>query len=308
MFDVLALTAPIYLLIATGFIATLSGYVAADDVRAVGRVVMRLCMPAAIFVAISSAQLTEVLRWNFVLGYTAGSLLVFGAGLILARRVLGQSQQGAALLAMGMSCSNSAFMGFPVAAMVVGDGALAAFTMAMLIENILMMPLAVTLAEARRGQGLRALAQTMAGMVRNPLLIAVCAGVVFSLSGLPMPGFVGGTLAMLAPVAPPVALIVVGGIVATLPPARGVGVVPWIVVGKLVAHPLAVLACLSLAGPMPAPLLLSGVLIAAVPMMSIYALFGQRWGQEQVAASAMLTATVLSFVTVSAAVALVGRL
>ncbi|HSF63724.1 MAG TPA: AEC family transporter [Paracoccaceae bacterium] len=305
MFDVLALTAPIYLLIATGFLAARSRYVAADDVRAVGRVVMRLCMPAAIFVAVSGADVTEVLRWNFVLGYTGGSLVVFGAGLIVARRVLGQSQQGAALLAMGMSCSNSAFMGFPVAAMAVGDAALQAFTMAMLIENILMMPLAVTLAEARPGQGLRALGQTALGMVRNPLLIAVMAGVAFSLSGLAMPGFVAATLAMLAPVAPPLALLAVGGIVATLPPARGVGVVPWVVAGKLVAHPLAVLGGLTLAGPMPAPLLLSGVLIAAVPMMSIYALFGQRWGQEQVAASSLLTATVLSFVTVSAAIALI---
>lgn len=307
MLDVLALTAPIYLLIATGFLAARSRYVAADDVRAVGRVVMRLCMPAAIFVAVSSTDVAEVLRWDFVLGYTGGSLAVFGAGLILARRVLGQGQQGAALLAMGMSCSNSAFMGFPVAAMVVGDGALQAFTMAMLIENILMMPLAVTLAEARPGQGLRALGQTVAGMARNPLLVAVVAGGAVSLSGLPVPGFVAATLAMLAPVAPPLALIAVGGIVATLPPARGVGVVPWVVAGKLVAHPLAVLAGLMLAGPVPQPLLVSGVLIAAVPMLSIYGLFGQRWGQENLAATALLTAVVLSFATVTAAIALIGQ-
>lgn len=307
MLDVLALTAPIYLLIATGFLAARSGYVPADDVRAIGRVAMRLCLPAAIFVAVSRAPMAEVLRWDFVLGYAAGSLLVFAAGLVFARRVLGQTQQGAALLAMGMSCSNSAFMGFPVAAMAVGEGALQAFTMAMLIENILMMPLAVTLAEARPGQGLRALAQTVAGMARNPLLVAVCAGIAFSLSGLPVPGFVEVTLSMLAPVAPPVSLIAVGGIVATLPAARGAGAVPWVVAGKLIAHPLAVLGCLSLAGPVPTPLLLSGVLIAAVPMMSIYALFGQRWGQEQLAASALLTAIVLSFGTVSAAIALIGQ-
>lgn len=309
MLDVLALTAPVYLLIAAGWVAARSGYVAADDMRAVGRVVMRLCLPAAIFVAISRAPIADVLRWDFVLGYAAGSLAVFGLGLVLARRVLRQGTQGAALVAMGMSCSNSAFMGFPVAAMAVGDAALPAFTMAMLIENILMMPLAVTLAEARPGQGVQALARTVAGMGRNPLLIAVCAGVVFSLSGLPMPGFAAATLAMVAPVAAPVALIAVGGIVATLPPPSraAAGAVPWVVAGKLLVHPLVVLGALLLAGPMPRDLLLSGVLIAAVPMLSIYALFGQRWGREEVAAAALLTATVLSFATVSGALAVAGR-
>jgi len=54
-------------------------------------------------------------------------------------------------------------------------------------------------------------------------------------------------------------------------------------------------------------MLLAGVLIASVPMMSIYALFGYRYGQETMAASALILATILSFATVSALVALIGR-
>ncbi|MDZ4137194.1 MAG: AEC family transporter [Paracoccaceae bacterium] len=323
MSAVLAITLPIYLIIALGFCVTKAGYVDASDIRAVGKLVMRVCMPAMIFLAISRTPITAVLRPDFALSYLAGSLLVFGGGLLLARHFLNQPRPVAVLEALGMSASNSAFMGFPVAAMVVGDVALQAFTMTMLVENIVMMPLAVMLADAQTagpGQtGNRGLAgtfrfvwRTLSGMGRNPLLLAVVAAVLFSVSGLALPTPLQATLAMLAPVAPPVALLAVGGTVATLAFAPLRGPMLWVVAGKLVAHPLAVLGCLLLAGqitsgPMPEGLVLSGVLIASVPMMSIYALFGLRWGAETLAASALILATGISFFTVSGMLWFIGQ-
>ena len=292
----IAITLPIYLIIALGYGVIRSGYVAAGDIRATGKLVMRVALPAMIFLAISRSPISAVLRWDFVLAYLAGSLLVFGAGFALARRGLGQETPAAALVGMGMACSNSAFMGYPVAAMVVGGVALQAFTMAMLVENIVMIPLAVLLGDGTRAGGNGALRTTLTGIARNPLLIAVLAAVAFSLSGLALPGPLERTLAMLA----------VGGTVASLPFAAVAGPMPWVVAGKLIAHPLLVLAALSLA-TVPPDLRLAGVLIAAVPMMSIYALFGHRWGQERLAASALVVATVLSFFTISAMLFVLGK-
>lgn len=308
MIEVLSVTLPIYLIVATGFLATRTGYVEAAEIRSLGRVVMRVCMPATIFVNIARNPITEILRWDFVLGYLAASLLVFAAGLAFSLKVLKRPRQTAVLEAMGMCCSNSAFMGFPVAALVVGDAALQAFTMAMLVENIVMMPLAVTIADSAGGRGLSvaALRQTVSGMVRNPLLLSVLAAVAFSLSGFALPTALERTLSMLAPVSAPVALLAVGGAVASLPMAPPGGSIAWIVAGKLIAHPLSVLACLVLIGTLPQDLLISGVLIASVPMMSIYALFGLRWGEESLAASALILTTALSFFTVSAILFLIG--
>ena len=302
----IAITLPIYLIIALGYGAIRRGHVAPDDIRATGKLVMRVALPAMIFLAISRSPISAVLRWDFVLAYLAGSLLVFGAGFALARRGLGQETPAAALVGMGMACSNSAFMGYPVAAMVVGGVALQAFTMAMLVENIVMIPLAVLLGDGTRAGGNGALRTTLTGIARNPLLIAVLAAVAFSLSGLALPGPLERTLAMLAPVAAPIALLAVGGTVASLPFAAVAGPMPWVVAGKLIAHPLLVLAALSLA-TVPPDLRLAGVLIAAVPMMSIYALFGHRWGQERLAASALVVATVLSFFTISAMLFVLGK-
>ncbi len=308
MLAVFALTLPIYLLIALGYFVTKVGYVAAADMRAIGRVVLRVAMPALIFLALARAPLSEALRWDFMAGYAAGSLVLFLAGLTLARWTLRKSLSQAALEALGMSCSNSAYLGMPVAALLVGDVALQAFAMAMLVENILILPLAITLAEATGGGGRRtALLRILGGMARNPLLVAVLVGLAASVSGLVLPAVALNVLGMLAPVAAPIALLVIGAAVADLPRA-GIGgaAVARVVFGKLVLHPAAVLAGLTLFGPPSDALLISGVLIASVPMMSTYALFGLRWGNEALAATALIVATVVSFFTVSALLALLG--
>jgi len=305
MLAIFALTLPIYLLIALGYGATKLRYLDVNDLRASGRVVLRVAMPALIFMALARAPISEALRWDFFTAYAAGSIVVFVLGFAVARWLLRQPMPGAALEALGVSSSNSAYMGLPIAALVVGDLALQAFVMAMLIENILILPLAVILAEADGGGSpARALRRVGAGMVRNPLLLAVVAGVAASLSGVFPPDAVTKVLAQLAPIAAPVALMAIGAAVSDMPRAGfAPGAVLRVVTGKLVLHPLAVFGALVLVGA-PQEFKVAGVLIAAVPMMSIYALFGSRWGNEGMAAMSLIAATVVSFFTVSGLLAL----
>jgi malonate transporter len=295
--EVLAITFPIYLIIALGFAVVKGRLVSVEDIRALGRVVIGIFIPATLFVNVSRVPVAEAMRWDFVLGYLAGSLAVFAAGTLFAAKVLRQPRPVAVLQGLGMSSSNSGFMGFPIVAMVLGDVAVQALAMAMLVENVVMIPLAMLLADGGRGQSLWQ--NTLRPVVSNPIMIAVVAALALSASGLVLPGALERTLGALAPVGPPVALVAVGGIVAALSFVPVRGPVAAVVAGKLVLHPLAVLAALTLTGSLPQDLILAGVLFASVPMMSIYALFGQRWGAESFAASALILTTVLSFFTVS---------
>ena len=298
MAEVLAITFPIYLIIALGYAVVKGGLVSVDDIRALGRVVIVVFIPATLFVAVSNVPVAEAIHWGFVAAYLAGSLAVFAAGSLFAARVQRQPRPVAVLQGLGMSSSNSGFMGFPIVAMVLGDVAVQALAMAVVVENVVMIPLAMLLADGGRGRSLWQ--STLRPVLSNPILIAVVAALALSASGVALPGVVQRTLEILAPVGPPVALVAVGGIVAALSFTPIRGPVVAVVVGKLVLHPLAVLAALTLTGSLPQDLVLAGVLFASVPMMSIYALFGQRWGAESLAASALILTTVLSFFTVSA--------
>jgi predicted permease len=77
-----------------------------------------------------------------------------------------------------------------------------------------------------------------------------------------------------------------------------------IAVGKLLVHPLAVflaISALPLLGlpPLDASLRTGAVLMAAMPMMGIYPILAQAYGQEDFSAAALLVTTVASFFTLS---------
>jgi predicted permease len=106
---------------------------------------------------------------------------------------------------------------------------------------------------------------------------------------------------MLRPIASPIALFAVGGTVAAAGSVRGM-VLPAgaILVGKLVLHPLFVLAAALLVPGLPREFLLVAVVNAACPMLTIYPLFGLSYGRELLTSATLMVTTAASFVTISA--------
>ena len=152
MTDLLSLTGPIFLLIARAC--------RRPHRKRNGRVhrrprhfVLTFALPALILHALLQQDLRTSFNWAFVIVYAGGSLAVFLAVLLLFRRVLGRTLTQAAIGAVGGSSSNSGFVGFPVAILAVGAPALIALPLAMLVENAIIIPLALGLAEMGAQQG-----------------------------------------------------------------------------------------------------------------------------------------------------------
>ena len=143
--------APIFLLIGLGYGAVRLGAFPATGLAPLGGFVLRFCLPAMMFRAISQRALADVVEPRFLAAYAAGSLLVLGLGLAWAR-ARGQGRAAAAMTGMGMACSNSVFVGLPIALQLVGPDAAVALALALMVENFLMIPLILALAdsEARR--------------------------------------------------------------------------------------------------------------------------------------------------------------
>ena len=304
----LATILPLFALIALGFGAVRTGYVDPGHTRPLGDFVMKIALPALIFDAVTGLPAGESLNWRFIGAYAAGSLVAFGAGLWIARHVMRFDMAAGAMVGLGMAGSNSGFMGYPIALGVIGAGAAPLLAQAMVVENVLMIPLALALS-ARAGRTGRAAAlQALRGVFSNPIILALLAGLVFSIIGVRLPEVLETAVGMLAGVAPPIALFVLGATVAQLPMAGVRANAGVIVAGKLVLHPLAVLATLWLTPGIDGWLLLGGTIFAAAPMMSVYPLFGARGGIEMLSATALLIAVIASFATMSLWIAGVGRL
>tara|TARA_R110002020_G_scaffold110627_14_gene255535 strand:+ start:2807 stop:3763 length:957 start_codon:yes stop_codon:yes gene_type:complete len=307
MLDILAITAPVFLMIAIGYTSVAWGLFDAAAMRILGTYVVYLALPALLFKALSERPVTEIINPAYMLAYLGGSLVVLAAGFYFARRIRRADTTTAAFSAMGMVCSNSGFIGYPILLLTLPSIAGVALALNMMVENIVLIPLLLAIAEAGRDgptSAGRMIAGVLRGLSRNPIIIGLVAGLVASLTGLALPAPLMKPIDMLAASSAAVSLLVIGGTLAGVP-LRGLsGEIAPIVAGKLLAHPLAVFAAtavLPFAGlaPLSRELQAAAVILAAVPMMGIYPILAQRFGRERTSVVAMLVATVLSFFTLS---------
>ena len=303
MSDVLAITGPIFLLIAAGYFAFSRRILDPSQSRILGAFVLNFALPALIVRALVGRRPAEIVNARYLLAYGLASLAVYAAVFLVARAARGRSQTESAIQALGATASNSGFIGYPVAALVLGPTAGVALSLNMMFENIVLIPLALALAESGRGKaaGFAANARsTAARLSRNPLILAILLGTTLAALGLSLPGPLARAIDMLANASAAVALFAIGGALVGIS-ARGLaGDVLLVVVGKLVAHPLAVFVALSFVPELDPTLRKAALIFSSVSMIAVFPLLAQTYGQERMAAAALLTATATSFLTISA--------
>lgn len=307
MLSVVSITLPIFLLIGLGYVSTARGVTTKDNIRGIGVFVLRFALPALIFRALSTRSIADILNLHFLAIYALGSLVAFAAMFVYCRLVEKSTVRISAMSALGVSCSNSGFVGFPAAALVVGGPAVIALSMAMLIENIVIIPLALGLAESddRKGGRLHEiLFYVVRRLTKNPMVLAIVFGAAASTAGLHLPEPLFRAIDLLASASTAAALFGVGGALAGVK-AKGLGIeVGRIVAVKLCLHPLMIFAGLYFFPGLAAPLAKSMLIFASAPMLSAYPLIAQSYGFERQAAASLLGATVVAFFTMSAVLAL----
>ena len=308
MLTVLNATAPIYLLIALGFVAVRFDWMLATDIGSLGRFVARFGLPALLFRAIASQPLANVFDARYLVVYAGGSLAAMLAIRTIAFAVRRRPGPLAALQGLGSSCSNSAFVGYPIVVQIIGPVAGTALALCSLVENILMIPLGLALADASPTGHSRAwrsqTAGALRGLLRNPMFIGIIAGVIAAALQLKLPSPLERGIALLAGVAPATALFVIGGSLVGLQLGDMHGDVALVTIGKLCVHPLCVFVFVLLLPPAEPALRAAAVLYAAMPMLSILPILAQRHGYAGFAAAALLTVIVTSFFTIGSVIAL----
>ena len=144
-----------------------------------------------------------------------------------------------------------------------------------------------------------ALRQSFLGVVRNPMIWGIAAGFLFSVMGWRLAEPVARTVNLFAAACASLSLFVIGGSLVGIRLQAYARDAAAIAVGKLVVHPLAVLALVLLLPPMPRELQVAVVVMSAVPMLGIYPILAQPHHQETMAAAAQLVTTLASFVSLT---------
>ncbi len=303
MIDILAITGPIYLAIGLGYVVTRWGVFERADMRVFGKFTLNLALPALLFNALSQRSVAEILNVQYLLAYALSSLLVMALALVWTRQVQRHSLSYSSMMTMGMTCPNSGFVGFPIILLTLGPVAGVALALNMVVENLLLIPLLLAVADSdggARGQWRKAVQQTLIGLVKNPMIIGIAAGFCVSWLGVHIPTPFARSVTLFAQASGALSLFVIGGSLVNLKVQGLKGPVVQITLGKLLLHPLVMLVTLWWMVPVDDPALRAAALItAALPMMGIYTILSQRHGHEATSAAALLVTTVASFFTLS---------
>lgn len=206
MLDILQRVLPFFLLAGAGFVlgwlrpydetmsAGLSGYV------------YWIGFPALLIHGIGTAPRPDAATVTGYAAYAAAMFAIMGVTLAVGF-LLRWSKADRAGAAMAASINNSAFLGLPVAAAVLGPavGAGAAATVA--IDFVLISAVAVSLLGAAGGASP---ARAMLAALRNPIVLAALVGTGLCLSGIKLPGLIDNTVSAAAATGSPVGLVALG--------------------------------------------------------------------------------------------------
>ena len=315
MLDILTVTAPIYLAIGVGYLAARCGLFDKTELRALGKFVFNVALPAILLNALLQRRFGETLNLTYLAAYAAGSLVNAAIALRWARRLAPDAPSARPYIAMGATFSNSGFVGFPIMLLALPAVAGVSLALNMLVENILLLPLLLSLADQQNAAAQSrwaAARQSLLGLRKNPLILAIAVAVTLSLLEVRPPATLSRTITLFAQASSAIALFTIGGTLYGMPFKELGAKVAAITVGKLVLHPLciwlALVLCVRAGLPaLPPDLYAALLLTGTLPIMSIYPILAMRHGHEKFCAAALLATTVLSFFTLSGLLMALGN-
>jgi len=284
------------------------GVIGAQGMTELNRFVVWLALPALLFDITAHARLADIWQPGFIAAFGASVVVVFVLTILV--RLRGRRLADATIDGLSAAYGNTAFMGFPVLAEVLGSPGLMAATIATLITVCALFAVAVALIEAGMQSETRPhhLALKVGkALAKNPLVVAPLLGAAAAMAGMAIPEPIEKALKMLGGTASPCALITIGLFLAADTGARaerGETVSTAILVGlKLVLQP-AIAFGLATWLRLPALATHAVLLLAAMPTGTGPFMLAEFYRREaRVTSRAILISTVASAATLSACIA-----
>lgn len=292
---------PISLLVLMGYFAVSFKVLSKEHMQVLSAFVIKIALPAFLLYALSTKDLEEIWRPAYVIAYGVGSLIIFAIAYLLYRKILNQSLTQSAVLSMGASMSNTGFIGTAILTMLLGSSAAVYISLTLILENILILTLVLTLAEAGLQQGAfkHVFIQTLKKVVSTPVILSIILGLMIMLMGWQVPKVILQSLELMGKTASPVALFVIGGSLVGISLASINRQSFLLVAIKCGLMPLVIFGLFMLLPNVSKEMIFAGTLIAALPMPIAFGIFGQYYGLNERALAPLMLSTFVGFAVVS---------
>ncbi|WP_415404880.1 AEC family transporter [Tateyamaria sp. SN3-11] len=304
MLPILFKTLPFFALIGLGYWAGRTRFFTEEATAYLTKFVFYFALSAMIFRFAANLELAQVWDTRLVAAYLWGTAVVYAIASIVGY-LRGLDVQTTAVEAQCAVIGNAGFLGLPMLALLFGPQAIGPVMLVLATDLIVFSSLIVILITVGRDgrMSLSILRTIGTGLVKNPMIVAMTLGLLWSGFQIPIPAPMNDFLSILGGAATPGALFAIGASLASKSTER-IEIAGWLSFCKLVLHPAFVaFAALFLFGvePFGAAMIIA---CAAMPVAGNIYMLAQHYGvAPQRVSAAILVSTALSVVTLTAVIA-----
>ena len=299
----LEVVGPVFSVMALGALAVKLRVLNESGVKGLVLFVFNFAIPILLFRSLAQTELPPDIQWAFLISYFVPAVILFGAGLALARFVFRRPLADQAIFGMGACFSNTVLIGIPILFTAYGSEATLPTLLIIAFHGPILMSLTAGLIGVGKGGDVTLLSQlrTMVlEMIKNPIVMGILLGLLANVVGWTIPGPVDRIAEMMGGAAVPTALFALGASLAAYPLTGDIPPALLLSTLKLLVHPLLVWLLAVPVFGLEGIWVPVAVTMAALPSGSNVYLFGARYvAAPGVAARTVLRTTLFSLVTVT---------
>mgnify|MGYP001201415054 FL=1 len=309
MIEIFYKTIPFFALIGLGYSAAIVKFFSAEATTYLTRFVFYFALSAMLFRFSSDLSLGELYDPEFILAYLSASIVVY----LLATAVAMFKNKPSSEAAVEAQCSvigNVGFLGIPMLAILMGAKAVGFIMIILAVDLIVFGSLIILIIVVSKDKKLDIFLfyRLLIGLLKNPMIVSIICGLLWSASGWSLPGPVSDFIIMLGSAATPGALFAIGASLAQKS-AEKFETAAWLSFCKLILHPLAV--CVAVFYVFEVELYAATVMIAAasLPVAGNIFMVAEHYNvAPKRASAAIFLSTVFSIFTVSFTIAWVSSI
>ena len=295
----LNVTLPIFIIIVVGGFLKHIGLLTEGFTTVADKFVFKVALPVQLFQDIAAMDIRADFSGKFVVFCMIATTCMFAATWILGAVFLkDKSMVGA--FAQAAARGSAAILGIAFVENIYGDSGMTPMMIvaAVPLFNIYsVIILTVTSSEGKFNSAL--VKKLLVGVVTNPIILGIAAGMVWSLLRLPMPVILSKSVHSIASTATPLALLVLGATFKGREALQKIGPTIAAAFLKLVAIPAAIFPIAIHMGFRGSELVAIMIMLASPTTVTCYIMAKNMGGDDTLSASVVMTATLLSSVTLT---------
>ncbi|WP_298849267.1 AEC family transporter [uncultured Ruegeria sp.] len=309
MVDIFLRTLPFFAIIGLGFWAGRTRFFTAEATAYLTKFVFYFALSAMLFRFAATLPFAEIFNIRLILGYLLGTVTVYALATCVAW-LRGLDIPTAAVEAQCAAIGNVGFLGLPMLALLFTEAAIGPVMLVLTVDLVVFSSLIVILINGGRDGKLTPATFRLIGLglVKNPMIVSISAGLIWSSLQIPVPEPLGDFLTILGGAATPGALFAIGASLAGKSAER-IQIAAWLSFCKLVIHPACVAVALIWLIPIETFPATVAIAAAALPVAgNVYMLAAHFGTAPQRASAAILLSTIVSILTVPPVIAWVSTL